>query len=99
MDLRVLSVLEGRKVQSLLRSDGDICSRRPPAPIYPSLFGNSVLLRKVAVAVAGRDGKTLKKEKSGVLRQCAELPFVPSARYEHKGAQPFRHVGVRLVKP
>lgn len=56
-------------------------------------------LRKVAVAVPEKIWKTLKQESNGVLRQWAELPFVPSARYEHKDAQPLRYVGIRLVKP
>ena len=59
----------------------------------------SVPLRKVAVAVPEKEWKTLKAEANGVLRQWAELPFVPSARYEHKEAQPLRYVGIRLVKP
>jgi len=59
----------------------------------------SVPLRKVAVAVPETEWKTLKTEANGVLRQWAELPFVPSARYEHKEAQPLRYVGIRLVKP
>ena len=59
----------------------------------------SQALRKVAVAVPEKAWKTLKQERNGVLRQWAELPFVPSARYEHKDAQPLRYVGIRLVKP
>jgi hypothetical protein len=56
-------------------------------------------LRKVAVAVPEKTWKTLKQESNGVLRQWAELPFVPSARYEHKDAKPLRYIGIRLVKP
>jgi hypothetical protein len=59
----------------------------------------SVPLRAVAVAVPEKEWKTLKQEKDGVLRQWAELPFVPSARYEHKEAKPLRYIGLRLVKP
>ena len=59
----------------------------------------SVPLRKVAVAVPEKEWKTLKQERNGVLRQWAELAFVPSARYEHKDAQPLRYIGLRLVKP
>jgi hypothetical protein len=59
----------------------------------------SVPLRKVAVAVAEKEWKTLKQESNGVLRQWAELAYVPSARYEHKHAQPLRYIGLRLVKP
>ncbi len=56
-------------------------------------------LRKVAVAVPEKQWQTLKQERSGLLRQWAELAFVPSARYEHKDAQPLRYLGLRLVKP
>jgi hypothetical protein len=56
-------------------------------------------LRKVAAAMAEKDWKTLKQETNGLLRQWAELPFIPSARYEHKDAQPLRYLGIRLVKP
>jgi hypothetical protein len=59
----------------------------------------SVPLRKVAVAVPEKAWQTLKQERNGVLRQWAELAFVPSARYEHKAAQPLRYIGLRLVKP
>lgn len=59
----------------------------------------SVPLRKVAVAVPEQAWKTLKQESNGVLRQWTELAYVPSARYEHKDAQPLRYIGLRLVKP
>jgi len=59
----------------------------------------SVPLRTVAKAVPENAWQTLKQERNGVLRQWAELPFVPSARYEHKQAQPLRYIGLRLVKP
>jgi hypothetical protein len=41
---------------------------------------------------------TLDTEADGTLRQWAELPFVPSERYEHKESKPLRYVGLRLVK-
>jgi hypothetical protein len=56
-------------------------------------------LRTVAVAVPESAWTTIEVEKNGVLRQWAELAFVPSARYEHKDAQPLRYIGLRLVKP
>ncbi len=59
----------------------------------------SVPLRQVAVAVPEKEWKTLKQENNGVLRQWAELAFVPRARYEHKDAHPVRYIGLRLVKP
>jgi hypothetical protein len=59
----------------------------------------SVPLRKVAVAVPEKQWKTLRQESNRVLRQWAELAYVPSARYEHKDSQPLRYIGLRLVKP
>ena len=56
-------------------------------------------LRTVAAALADKHWTTWKTEANGVLRQWAELPYVPSARYEHKDAQPLRYIGLRLVKP
>ncbi len=56
-------------------------------------------LRTVLQAVPEGQWKTLAKEPSGVLRQWAELDFVPRERYEHKSSQPLRYVGVRLLQP
>ena len=75
-------------------------AQEPGGPIEFGISADmSQPLRKVAVAVPEKEWKTLKQERNGVLRQWAELPFVPSARYEHKAAQPLRYVGIRLVKP
>lgn len=37
-------------------------------------------------------------EKGGVVREWAEVPYVPSRRLEKKGSQPYRYVAVRLRK-
>ena len=34
----------------------------------------------------------------GVVREWAEVPYVPSRRLEKKGSQPYRYVAVRLRK-
>jgi len=38
-------------------------------------------------------------EDDGVLRQWAELDFVPSDTYEKKDSRPLRYVGIRIVQP
>lgn len=38
-------------------------------------------------------------ESDGVLRQWAELDFVPTQSYERKDSKPLRFVGIRIVKP
>jgi len=38
-------------------------------------------------------------ESDGVLRQWAELDFVPSETYEKKDSRPLRYVGIRILKP
>lgn len=43
--------------------------------------------------------KTFATEADGTLRQCAEVPFVPSEPSEHKESKPLRYVGLRLLKP
>ena len=52
-------------------------------------------IRKVVEA----EWKTFGKEDNGTLRQWAEVDFVPSDQTEHKGSQPLRYVGLRLLKP
>ena len=54
-------------------------------------------LSKVLKAVPDPQWKTFAKESNGTLRQWAELDYVPSRRYEHKGSQPLRYVGLRLL--
>ena len=43
--------------------------------------------------------KTFGQDDDGTLRQWAEVDFVPGEKYEHKGSQPLRYVGLRLLKP
>jgi hypothetical protein len=46
-----------------------------------------------------RQWKTFGQEDDGTLRQWAEVDFVPGEKYERKGSQPLRYVGLRLLKP
>jgi hypothetical protein len=48
--------------------------------------------------VKEKDWKTFKTEGDGTQRQWAEVDFVPSERYEHKGSLPLRYVGLRILK-
>ncbi|MFO7638041.1 MAG: transposase [bacterium] len=50
-------------------------------------------------ALAETQWQSFATEADGTLRQWAEVPFVPSERYEHKDARPLRYVGLRLLKP
>jgi hypothetical protein len=49
--------------------------------------------------VKDSDWFTFGQEADGTLRQWAEVDFVPSDPSEHKGSQPLRYVGLRLLKP
>jgi hypothetical protein len=42
---------------------------------------------------------TFDVEADGTRRQWAEVPFVPTERYEQKDRRPLRYVGLRLLKP
>lgn len=75
-------------------------AEEPGGPIAFAVSADmSPQLRAVAVAIPEKGWRTFGREANGVLRQWAELPFVPSARYEHKDAKPLRYIGLRLVKP
>lgn len=37
-----------------------------------------------------------KSEKGGVLREWAEVPYVPARKYEDKGSHPYRYVAIRV---
>jgi hypothetical protein len=52
-------------------------------------------LRKVPEA----DWKTFGKEEDGMLRQWADVDFVPGDKCEKKDSKPLRYVGLRLLKP
>ena len=56
-------------------------------------------LQKVAAGVREQAWKTFGKDPDGTQRQCVELAFVPTDRYETKDQQPLRYVGLRLLKP
>ena len=42
--------------------------------------------------------RTWKTEKGGVIRQWAEVPYVPSRKQEKKDTQPYRYLAIRLRK-
>jgi hypothetical protein len=46
-----------------------------------------------------KEWTTFDTEADGTLRQWAEVPFVPTERYEQKDSRPLRYVGLRLLKP
>ena len=48
--------------------------------------------------VGEKEWVTQQVEEDGTLRQWADLDYVPSARYEQKGAWPRRYIGIRLLK-
>ena len=56
-------------------------------------------LKNSCLRVSEPDWQTYDIEKDGVLRQYAELDFVPSDTYEKKDSKPLRFVGIRIVKP
>jgi hypothetical protein len=56
------------------------------------------LMRQIQ-RIAHKEWITFDTEPDGTLRQWAEVPFVPSERYEHKDSRPLRYVGLRLLKP
>ena len=39
-----------------------------------------------------------KTEKGGVVREWAEVPYVPDRRYEDKGSCPYRYLAIRLCR-
>jgi hypothetical protein len=59
---------------------------------------SDALAREIA-KLAETEWKTLTTEADGTLRQCAEVPFVPTESSEHKESKPLRYVGLRLLKP
>jgi len=62
------------------------------AVMSPELKASSLKIKEEQWATFG-------VEADGVLRQWAELGFVPSERYEKKDSRPLRFVGLRIVKP
>ena len=56
------------------------------------------LMREIK-RIPDKDWMTFDTEADGTRRQWAEVPFVPSERYEQKDQRPLRYVGLRLLKP
>jgi len=56
-------------------------------------------LKKEIEQLPESDWKIWKIEKEGIIREWAEVPFVPSRQYEKKNSRPFRYVGIRIRQP
>lgn len=56
-------------------------------------------LRQEVVALGPEAWQFWSQEASGVVREWAEVPFVPSRRTEHRDSQPFRYLAIRLRHP
>ena len=53
-------------------------------------------LRQEIEALPPEAWKVWKTEKRGMLREWAEVPYVPSRRYEERAAQPYRYLAIRV---
>lgn len=53
-------------------------------------------LRKEIESLPEESWKLWKEEKRGTLREWAEVPYVPSKKYEDKDAQPYRYLAIRI---
>ena len=58
----------------------------------------SVQLRTVIEALPGESWKLWKEERKGIIREWAEVPYVPTRKPEQKGALPYRYVAIRIRK-
>ncbi|HUY12248.1 MAG TPA: IS1380 family transposase [Terriglobia bacterium] len=58
----------------------------------------SAALHQAMVAIAEEEWKPYPKSSGEEIRECAEVPFVPSEKSEHKDSQPLRYVAVRVRK-
>ena len=56
-------------------------------------------LRREVLALPAEAWQLWSQERSGVFREWAEVPYVPSRRYEVRDAQPYRYLAVRLRQP
>lgn len=63
-----------------------------------SAFASPELSRTLK-GISEKDWATFDTEPDGTLRQWAEVPFVPTDRYERKNSHGLRYVGLRLLKP
>ena len=76
--------------------------QRAGGPRGPIGFAVSAVMSPELLAACRKIGEkqwtTLAVESNGVLRQWAELDFVPSDVYEQKDSKPLRYVGIRIAK-
>ena len=56
-------------------------------------------LREAILALAPPAWQFWSQEGNGVVREWAEVPFVPSRKYEERAAQPYRYLAIRLRQP
>ncbi len=56
----------------------------------------SEALRKAMLAVPETEWKPYGEPHLEEIRECAEVPFVPTEKSEHKDSQPLRYVGIRI---
>jgi hypothetical protein len=57
----------------------------------------SQALRREIEALAHEEWHFWAQEKSGVVREWAEVPFVPSRANEHRDTKPYRYIAVRIL--
>jgi hypothetical protein len=58
----------------------------------------TVALQQAVGAVPEQEWQAYGSEDPAVIRECAEVPFVPTEPYERKGLEPLRYVAVRIRK-
>jgi hypothetical protein len=56
----------------------------------------SVQLRQAIEALPKDAWRMWYTEQGGMIRECAEVPFIPARRNEKKGSQPYRYLAVRI---
>jgi hypothetical protein len=56
-------------------------------------------LRREVRALGPDAWQAWRQERSGVVREWAEVPFVPSRRYEERDTPPYRYLAIRLRQP
>lgn len=56
-------------------------------------------LRQELLALPGESWHFWKQERDGVVREWAEVPYVPSRQQERKDIQPYRYVAIRVRPP
>jgi hypothetical protein len=56
-------------------------------------------LRQEVLALPPAAWQPWSQERNGVVREWAEVPFVPSRRQERREAQPYRYLAIRLRQP